>query len=176
MIKIANTKLYQKPSLSMKARVKALALSEAEKPASAIGINMIACAKMIGITFAAFTLRGIYWRTPPYCLLPTMRLAYCTGIRRVPCTRRIANANTNKRRMISRMKTIKPPPSFKREENSWMIAAGKRAMIPIRMIKEIPLPIPRSVIRSPNHITNIEPAQRRIVDEMVNQLKPTEMA
>ena len=34
--------------------------SEALKPTIAIGINMIACAKMIGITFAAFTLRGIY--------------------------------------------------------------------------------------------------------------------
>ncbi len=45
-------------------------------------------------------------------------------------------------------------------------------MIPIRMMKEIPLPIPLSVIRSPNHITNIEPAQRIITEEMVNQLNP----
>ncbi len=75
--------------------------------------------------------------------------------------------------MISAKNTIKPPPaSFKRDENSWMIAAGKRAIIPIRMMNEIPLPIPLSVIRSPNHITNIEPAQSRTVDEMVNQLNP----
>ena len=72
------------------------------------------------------------------------------------------------------MNTIKPPPaSFKRLENSWMTALGKRAMIPIKMMKEIPFPTPRSVMRSPNHITNIEPAQSRIVEDMVNQLNPT---
>ena len=91
--------------------------------------------------------------------------------------REAANAKTKSMITISRMNTINPPPaSLRREENSWMIAAGKRAMIPMRMMKEIPLPRPRSVIRSPNHITNIEPAQRRIVDEMVNQLKPTASA
>ena len=39
---------------------------------------------MIGITPAAFTFKGMYWRAPPYCLLPTTRFAYCTGTLRVP--------------------------------------------------------------------------------------------
>lgn len=47
---------------------------------------------MIGITPAVFTFNGIYWRAPPYCLFPTIRLAYCTGTFRVPCTRSIAAA------------------------------------------------------------------------------------
>jgi len=41
-------------------------------------------AKMIGMTPAVFTRRGIYWVTPPYTFLPTTRFAYCTGILRVP--------------------------------------------------------------------------------------------
>ena len=40
------------------------------------GRNMIACAKIMGITPAALTFRGIYCLTPPYCLLPTILLAY----------------------------------------------------------------------------------------------------
>ena len=37
------------------------------------------------------------------------------------------------------------------------VAKGRRAMIPIIMSKEIPLPTPLSVIRSPSHITNKVP-------------------
>ena len=37
-------------------------------------------------------------------------------------------------------------------------ALGSRATIPAMMISEMPLPIPRSVICSPIHITNIVPA------------------
>ena len=36
-------------------------------------------------------------------------------------------------------------------------AAGTSAMMPTKMIKEMPLPIPRAVICSPNHIRNIVP-------------------
>ena len=35
---------------------------------------------MIGITPAAFTFKGMYCLAPPYCLLPTILLAYCTGM------------------------------------------------------------------------------------------------
>jgi hypothetical protein len=43
-------------------------------------------------------------------------------------------------------------------------------MIPIMMIIEIPLPIPLSVIRSPNHITNMDPAHKISVDEILNHI------
>jgi len=42
-------------------------------------------------------------------------------------------------------------------ENSKTKAAGIRAIIPIIIIREIPLPIPLSVIFSPSHITNVVP-------------------
>ena len=38
------------------------------------------------------------------------------------------------------------------------IAAGRPATMPARMIIEMPLPMPRSVICSPSHIRNIVPA------------------
>ena len=45
-------------------------------------------------------------------------------------------------------------------------------MIPIMMINEIPLPRPRSVIRSPNHITN-KVEQVRITMLVNNQNWPS---
>ena len=48
-------------------------------------------------------------------------------------------------------------------------ANGRRAMIPIMMMREIPFPIPRSVMRSPSHITNIVPPRRITVDTRLNQ-------
>src|SRR5512135_2039662 len=94
MISMAVTRLYQKPYIFEKATTKPD--PEFEYPAMIIGSIMIACAKMMGITPAAFTFRGIYCLTPPYCLLPTILFAYCTGIRRVPCTRRILMTKTRK--------------------------------------------------------------------------------
>ncbi len=44
-----------------------------------------------------------------------------------------------------------------------LIAVGRRATIPAKMIKEIPLPIPRSVICSPSHMMKAVPAVRVIM-------------
>jgi preprotein translocase subunit SecY len=41
---------------------------------------------MTGITPAWFTLSGMYVEEPPNILRPTMRRAYCTGMRRCPCS------------------------------------------------------------------------------------------
>ena len=147
-----------------------LALS-AENPTNAIGINMIACAKMIGITPAVLTFKGIYWRAPPYCLLPTTRLAYCTGILRVPCTKSIDAAITRSRNTISARNMTRPPEVVAvRITNSCTRDCGRRAIIPTKMINDIPFPMPLSVIRSPNHMINILPAVRIIVDEIVNKI------
>ena len=58
------TKLYQNPFISLKVRandaMNPSSFCEALKPARVMGINMSACAKMIGITLAAFTFRGMY--------------------------------------------------------------------------------------------------------------------
>ena len=39
-----------------------------------------------GMTPAWFTLIGMYVDVPPYIFRPTMRLAYCTGMRRCACS------------------------------------------------------------------------------------------
>ncbi len=49
-----------------------------------------------------------------------------------------------------------------------MIECGNRAMMPMKMISEMPLPMPRSVICSPSHIMNIVPAVRKMTVLMVN--------
>ncbi len=49
--------------------------------------------------------------------------------------------------------------------------AGSLETIPAKMIKEIPLPIPFSVILSPNHIKNAVPAVK--VSE-INKILPKE--
>ena len=75
---------------------------------------------MIGITFAAFTFKGIYCLAPPYCLFPTIRLAYCTGTLRTPCTKSIAAAITNINITISNRNMMIPPApgEARRETNS----------------------------------------------------------
>ncbi len=51
---------------------------------------------MTGMTPAWLTFSGRYVDVPPYMRLPTMRLAYCTGMRRWPCS-----TNTTPMMMIS---------------------------------------------------------------------------
>jgi len=53
--------------------------------------------------------------------------------------------------------------------NSPKIEFGKRATMPIKMIREMPLPIPRSVINSPSHMISTVPAVR---PSMVMKRKP----
>ena len=50
-------------------------------------------------------------------------------------------------------------------------AAGKPAIIPAKMIIEIPFPIPRSVICSPSHIKNIVPVTR-VIHAVTRKKKP----
>lgn len=56
--------LYQNSKGERKAFWMLRAQSDLESPAKAAGTNMIACAKMIGITPAELSLRGIYCLAP----------------------------------------------------------------------------------------------------------------
>ena len=47
-------------------------------------------------------------------------------------------------------------------------------MIPIIMIKEIPLPIPLSVILSPSHKINILPAAKMMVEVIIKKVQSNE--
>ena len=66
---------------------------------------------------------------------------------------------------ISSRKITRPPPAefIRRPVNSWMNASGRRAMIPMRMMNEMPLPIPFWSMRSPSHMINMDPAANTIV-------------
>ena len=60
MISRKNTKLYQNPLLLRNAMANELiSPSFAKNPIRDAGMNIIACAKMIGITLAALTFRGM---------------------------------------------------------------------------------------------------------------------
>jgi len=82
MMSKANTKLYQKPKTSLKLFFICPANSDLNNPASADGTNIIACAKIIGITPDALSFKGIYCLAPKIFLSsfpPVVLLAYCTG-------------------------------------------------------------------------------------------------
>ena len=76
------------------------------------------------------------------------------------------------------MNITRPPLviAVKRLLTSWMKACGRRAMIPIIMIREIPFPTPLSVIRSPSHKMNIDPAAKIIVAGIINVVQSTPVA
>ena len=66
---------------------------------------------------------------------------------------------TNQRIISIRIKRG-PPVPVSLEAVSERNARGRRAMIPTIMSREIPLPIPLSVIFSPNHIAKIVPVTK----------------
>ncbi len=57
-----------------------------------------------------------------------------------------------------RMATIGESVPTRSARTLFTMSAGKRATIPVKMISEIPFPIPRSVICSPSHMMRIVPA------------------
>ena len=69
------------------------------------------------------------------------------------------------------IKTNINPPLFSltRETNSCVKDKGKLAIIPTIIKREIPFPIPLSVIFSPNHMANIVPVTKMMIDEIINK-------
>ncbi len=63
------------------------------------------------------------------------------------------------------------PPLFSDtlDTNSWVKDKGKLAIIPTIIRSDIPLPIPLSVIFSPNHIAKIVPVTSIITEEPINK-------
>ena len=126
------------------------------------GNDTIETAKMIGMTPAIEIFSGMCVLCPPYIFRPTTRFAYCTGILRsasfIVTTKPIAM--TAIARIATNVTTdwkdtLSPENSVACNER---IIAGPRETIPVKMISEIPLPIPFSVISSPSHIKNAVPA------------------
>ena len=94
---------------------------------------------------------------PPYIFRPTTRLAYCTGILRwARSISTIAPTTITANTMNSNAVMIDMLP-VRRSWNVFTRARGRPTTMPAKMINEMPLPTPRSVICSPSHITNAVP-------------------
>src|SRR6185312_7173311 len=108
-------------------------------------------AKMIGMTPGWLTLIGIYVEEPPYIRRPTMRLAYCTGTRRWPCSMKTTRPTSTMPTAMTPKKTTQPPPSEEDclMDHSWV---GSCEAIEVNISRDMPLPTPRSVISSPSHM------------------------
>ena len=82
-----------------------------------------------------------------------MRFAYCTGMRRWPCSTKTTSARTTSETSIVRAKEKVP-----RLTKTLMNCAGIVAMIEVKIRSDMPLPTPRSVISSPSHMITAVPA------------------
>ena len=108
---------------------------------------------MTGMTPAWLTFSGMYVDEPPNILRPTIRRAYCTGIRRWPCSMKITAAMMT-RPIASTTTKMSQPCEFLIDHR----AAGNDETIEVKIRIDMPLPIPRSVISSPNHMIIAVPA------------------
>ena len=120
---------------------------------------------MTGITPAVLTFNGINVDWPPTIFRPCIFLAYCTGIFLV------ASLSTMTRTIVTRMTAIiiraaKAPCArvlpFTNISNSPVISDGMLERMLIIRTMEIPFPTPFCVIRSPIHISKVDPAVRAV--------------
>jgi len=115
-------------------------------------------AKMMAITPAAFTLSGRYVVWPPMTRRPCTRFAYDTGMRR--CARSMNTMAGMQATTMTRMSTVMamPRPLSAVEVSDWKIADGTRATMDVKMMSDMPLPMPRCVMSSPIHMMQAVPA------------------
>ena len=115
---------------------------------------------MTGMTPPVFTFSGMCVLEPPYIRRPTTRLAYWTVTRRWPrSTKMIAPTTTtiSTIRISTWMSPIWPSRICSTVDST---AEGKLTTIPAKMMSDMPLPMPRSVICSPSHMMNAVPVVR----------------
>ena len=133
------------------------------------GTNMIDWAKMIGITPAALTRSGRCVLCPPYTLRPTTRRGYCTVILRCPCVISTTEAMIRTHTATMKISTRPLRSPFITASISLLTAMGNWAMMPTKMISEMPFPMPRSWICSPSHIRNMVPV---VIVTTVTKMNP----
>src|SRR5215472_2911771 len=110
-------------------------------------------AKMTGMTPAWLILSGMYVDVPPYIRRPIIRLAYWIGIRRCACSISATKAMMATPMISTSTKTYLG--LFSQMSWSW---PGTTAMIWVKIITDMPLPTPLSVISSPSHMITAVPA------------------
>ena len=82
-----------------------------------------------------------------------MRFAYCTGMRRWPCSMNTIAVMIIRPRMITRTNVVAP--LVCRICEPWL---GNREAIEVKISSDMPLPLPRSVMSSPSHMITAVPA------------------
>ncbi len=93
---------------------------------------------------------------------PTTRLAYCTGMRRCPPSTKTINAttptiNASNRMVKNGVSTVPPQAPILTFSHRSKTARGKPTTMPTKMMSDMPLPMPRSLICSPSHMMKAEP-------------------
>ena len=94
---------------------------------------------------------------PPYIRRPTSRFAYCTVTRRWPRSMKMIAPTTTTIITSSSSRRMSPICPVRSWSNVVITARGRPLTIPAKMMSDIPLPMPRSVICSPSHMMNAVP-------------------
>ena len=109
-------------------------------------------AKITGMMPAWLTLSGMYVEEPPNIWRPTMRLAYCTGMRRWACSMKMTPATTTRPTIVTMRNVVQPFCCLMSHS-----APGNVATTWVKMRIDMPLPMPRSVMSSPSHMMTAVP-------------------
>ena len=112
------------------------------------------------MTPPVLTFSGMWVLVPANCRRPTTRLAYWTTMRRWPRSTKMIAATTATISATSSTSRIRPICPVRSWSKVRVTARGKFTTMPAKISSDIPLPMPRSVICSPSHITNIVPVVR----------------
>ena len=123
------------------------------------GKLMSANAKMRGITPPPAILMGMTVDCPPYILRPFTCFAYCTGMRlseRSTATIAVNSRMVSTKKPSSIHSALRSPPN--RSPNFSTMVMPAVEMMPTKIMSEMPLPTPYSVILSPMNMTSMAPA------------------
>ena len=123
------------------------------------------------MTPAVLSLSGKCELSPPNMRWPTCRLGYCTTIRRWARSIKTMNAITPKIMTSSKMMNAADKAPVRPSSSVLARAVGRLATMPEKMISEMPLPMPRAVICSPNHISKIVPPEI-VTTVLIRKKKP----
>ena len=110
------------------------------------------------MTPPVLTCSGMCVLEPPYIRRPTTRLAYCTVTRRWPrSTKTIAPITHDHQHEQEQQPEQARSARCASARASTSTAAGKPTTMPAKMMSDMPLPMPRSVICSPSHMMKAVP-------------------
>ena len=99
---------------------------------------------------------------------PIIRLAYWTGIRRCDSSTKTMASMVSRPIPMTIANTRQPC-----VWTTWPRPAGKPAAMEVKISRDMPLPTPFSVIRSPNHMTMRHPVVRAMTTSSTVRMEPS---